>query len=177
MRGTPGKSVAQYVQAEIVLAEVVAPLRYAVGLVDGDQGQIDALEECQRVLLQQAFGGQVQQVERARPHRVDDAPLFVVREGRIQERRAYAELPQGADLILHQRDERRDDKTDSGLNDGRQLVAQGLAAACGHDDQRIAARERGGENLFLILAKIGIAVDLPQEVTRALDHPADHALF
>ena len=142
-----------------------------------NQGQVDAREKRQRVLLQQALRREIQQVERACAHSFDDAPLFVVREGRIQERRTHTELPQGAYLVLHQRDERRDDETGSRSNDGGQLVAQGLAAAGGHDDQRVTPFERLADDLFLGVAEIGIAVDLPQQVTRALDHRFDHALF
>ena len=48
-----GKPFAQNVQAQIVLPEVVPPLGDAMGLVDGDDGQLHVRQQRQGLLLQQ----------------------------------------------------------------------------------------------------------------------------
>ena len=58
---------------------------------------------------------------------------------RVEERRAHAELAQRLHLVLHQRDQRRDHDRRALAQQRRQLVAQRLAAAGGHEHQRVAA--------------------------------------
>src|SRR5262249_24789935 len=54
-------------------------------------------------------------------------------------------------LVLHQRDERRDDEGGGGAAqlEGWQLVAEALAGAGGHDDQDVASGDGGSDGLGL----------------------------
>ena len=53
------------------------------------------------------------------------------------------------DLVLHQRDEGRNDDGDAFADKCRQLVAETLATTRGHDDKCIATRHQGFDRLFL----------------------------
>src|SRR3546814_13706124 len=60
-------------------------------------------------------------------------------EGGVEVRGAHAELAQGLDLVLRQRDQRGDHDPAALAQDGRDLVAQRLAATGGHQHQRVVA--------------------------------------
>jgi hypothetical protein len=57
-----GPAFVQQVELAVFRAEVVAPLRDAVGLVNGEQGDGAAVEQAQEALHQQALGRDVEQV-------------------------------------------------------------------------------------------------------------------
>jgi len=59
------------------------------------------------------------------------------------------------DLILHQRDQRRDDKRCPAEGDGRELVAERLPCPRGHDKQEVPSGDSGAADSFLIDAKPG----------------------
>ena len=60
-------------------------------------------------------------------------------------------------LVVHERDERRDDQRGAAAGDGGKLVAEGLARAGGHDEQRVAAVDDGAADGLLIGAEGGEA--------------------
>lgn len=74
--------------------------------------------------------------------------------------RLDVELAQRGDLVVHQRDERRDDERDALADEARQLVQEGLAASGGHDDEAVAAGERGVDDLALQGAEL-VDVEVP----------------
>ena len=65
-------------------------------------------------------------------------PLLAGVERAVEQGRADAALAERVDLVFHQRDERADDQGDPGGHHGRQLVAEALAAAGGHDAKDVA---------------------------------------
>src|SRR3712207_2067246 len=69
--------------------------------------------------------------------------------------------PQRVHLILHQRDERRDDDRHAPAHQRRKLKAERLAAARRHDDDRVVAAEDGLDDLALPLAEALEAEELP----------------
>ena len=58
------------------------------------------------------------------------------------------------DLVLHQRDERREDERRRGSQHRRELVRERLARAGGHQRERVAAGERGAHDLLLPGAEV-----------------------
>ena len=60
------------------------------------------------------------------------------------------EAPDGVDLVLHQGDERGDDDGRAFHHQGGQLVAQGLAAARGHQDKGVAAVHQMPDDALLV---------------------------
>ena len=83
---------------------------------------------------------------------------------RVEERRAHAELQQRRDLVLHQRDQRRDDDPGAGAHQRRDLVAQRLAAAGRHQHQRVAAARRRGRRPRPGAAEARVAEGLAQQL-------------
>ncbi len=170
MRGTCGEALVQHGQLDVLGAEIVAPLRDAVRLVDGEQRDAGAcaqhaLEQAEKALGQQAFGRDVEQIQLARQqaplHRRAPRPQS---ERGVEEGGAHAELQQRIDLVLHQRDQRRDDDADAAAQQGGNLVAQRLAAAGGHQHQRIAAADDVVDDLGLGAAEGGVTEDGAQQL-------------
>ena len=72
-----GQSGDEFADFEVVRAEVVAPLEYAVGLVHGDQVDACGLAEEQEIVCEQAFGCDVEDAESsAVGHGVDALALL-----------------------------------------------------------------------------------------------------
>jgi len=152
------------VKRQVILAEVMTPLRHAVRLVDCDDRDRYAAQECSRFGLYESFRCDVQQVQFVVPQPLNDLLLCIVAQRRVQERRIDAELVQRADLVLHQCDQRRDDQTDAVAQQRRDLVAQRFAAAGRHQHERIPARHRCIDDHFLLAAKFRVAEGVLQEV-------------
>ena len=70
-------------------------------------------------------------------------------ERAVELRRTDPACAEAVHLVLHQRDEGRDDDGGATRAHGRGLVAERLAAAGGEHDERIASQEDGGHRLFL----------------------------
>jgi hypothetical protein len=100
------EALVQHRQAEVLGAEIVAPLRDAVRLVDREQRDPAVRQQLQAALGQQPLGGDVEQVEFAREHRPLDATHVVEPERGVEELGAHAVLAQRHHLVLHQRDQR-----------------------------------------------------------------------
>ena len=134
-----GPAFVQHRQAQVFRAEIVAPLRDAVGLVDGEQRDVAAFQQLQAAVGQQALGRHVQQVQLAGQESLLDVAGHAPFLRRVEEGGAHAEFGQRVDLVLHQRDQGRHDDTGAFAHQRRNLVAERLAAASGHQDQRVAA--------------------------------------
>lgn len=166
----------QHGQGEVVGPEVVAPLGDAVRLVDGEDGDLAAREEVQAAVQAQPLRGQVEQVELAGEElRLDRPPLVEVLRG-VHEPGPHAERPQRVDLVLHQRDQRGDDHTRTGPDQGRDLVAQRLAAAGRHEHDRVAAGDHMVDDRLLLAAE-GLVAEDPVQRSQRLTvrhcHPGD----
>jgi len=146
-----------------------------VRLVDRQQVDLappDRLEEeARREALRRAvddFGAAVADAVERR-HRIP----FVHRRG--DHRHRVAGLGQPQPLVLHQRDQRADDDRQVVGGEPRQLVAEALAAAGRHHDQRIAAFQGRDDRLSLPGPPVGVT-ELPQQFVRSfscVDH--DHS--
>ena len=87
----------------------------------------------------------------------------------VQLDRRNAELVELVALVLHQRDQRRDDHRDPGQQGRRQLVAQRLACAGRHRRERRPAGQHVGDDRFLAFAQ---GPDPEGPAQRALDRCA-----
>src|SRR5690606_31235392 len=104
-----GPAFVQAGQHQVVGAEVVPPLRHAVRLVDGEQGDVPAVEQFDGGGELQPLGRQIEQVELARDELgLDDAAFVEVLRG-VEEAGPDAERLHRVHLVLHEGDERRDD--------------------------------------------------------------------
>ena len=172
-----GEALVQRAQAEVFLAEVVAPLADAVRLVDREQAQqatlVQRLHHRQEARRQQPLRCDVEQ--RQPPGQqvaLDRRGLLRAQRG-VQEGRRHADLVERADLVLHQRDQRADHHRDplagAMAHDRRNLVAQTLAAAGGHQHQRVAAVDHLLDDVLLLAAEGGIAEHLGKHAPRGGD--------
>jgi hypothetical protein len=112
-----------------------------VCLVDREQGDpillVQLVEQLQEPLGQQPLRRNVDQVQLVTDEPPPDGARLVGSQRRVQDSRLHADQPQRRDLIGHQRDQRRHHHTDPGPKDRRDLVADRLAAAGRHQDDRI----------------------------------------
>ena len=139
---------AQRAQLAVFRAEFVSPFGDAMCLVDGEEGDRNSLEPGNGVRLRQALGRKIQQTIRAGGSVSHDARLSG-RHRAVERGRGNTHLEKLRDLILHERDERRND--DRGFSEQRsgQLVAERLAATGGHDHAGIFSGEQAAHDLFL----------------------------
>ena len=102
------KTPAQFAQAAILRTEFVAPLGYAVGLVDGEETE-SALREASRAFCTgDALRRQIRESGTPRRALGNHAVLFGLAQRTIEQRRRNAHLVELRDLVLHQRDQGRD---------------------------------------------------------------------
>ena len=141
-------------QAQVVGAEVVAPLGHAVRLVDDEQrDRAAARSRCGTRGLRTA------RARRRRPCACAVADLRPAPAGcprrRGEHHRGVAEVGEPRALVAHQRDQRRDDHGQVLPGERGELVAEALAAAGRHDHERVAPVERGLHRLALAGAEGG----------------------
>ena len=147
----------------------MAPLADAMGFVDGHQGERHALEAFQHGGLHQAFGGEVEQVQRAIADAAPDVPARFEGGARVQPFRRHTRLLQGGDLVGHQRDQRRDDKAETRPDERGDLIAQALAAAGGQHRERAAPGQQLADHAGLKPAKVRVAEGAAQDVARGIE--------
>ncbi len=160
--GHVGPPLVQCGEGEVVRPEVMSPLGDAVRLVDGEQRDRAAVEEPQCGLRPEAFRRQVEQVEVAGEERGLDLAALAGLLGGIQRARAHAEDAQGVDLVVHERDEGRDDYPDAFAHQCGYLVAERLAAPGRHEHDRVATGDDVIDDLLLARAVVAVAEHAPQ---------------
>ena len=167
-----GPALVEQIELDVLRAEVMTPLGDAMGLVDGEQGDAALAQQGQEALGQQTFRGHVEQIEGAGDQALLHRPRLLPGLGGIEEGRPHPELAQGVHLVLHQGDQGGDDDTGTGPRQGRDLVAQGLAATGGHEHQGVAAGDDPVDDRPLGAAEFGVAEDPPQQVQGLRWHPS-----
>ena len=137
----------------VLRAEVVAPLRDAVRLVDGVERNPYLAQERHVVLLGERFGSEVEQLGLARQHvraYLRDSRLVERRIEEMGDARLGREGAHGIHLVLHQGDQRRDDDGHPVHEQRRELVTQRLAPARGHEHERILPLQYIADDRLLI---------------------------
>ena len=160
-------------ELEVVGPEVVAPLRDAVRLVDGEEGDLRGLELGEEALVVEALRGDVEQSQTAVAQPVRDVPGLVGTEARVEARGIHSPAGEEVDLVLHQRDQRRDDDRHAVEHERRELVAEALAAAGREDGQRRAAGEQRLDDLLLAGAEGVEAEPLREDIGGARGRVGD----
>ena len=152
------ETLGQATKHAVVRAKLVSPLRDAVGLVDGYQARIAAFEQVAESIRVDPLGRDVEQLDRSVHHLSLNLRGVHRREGAVQILRVRAGPLQRRDLVEHQRDQRRDHHGQAVGEDCRQLIAERLAAAGWHQDQRIATAEHVLDRLPLLRSEGVVAV-------------------
>jgi hypothetical protein len=165
-----GKLFVQQAELQIIRAEVVPPLGYAVGFIYREQRQRHLMQQFQHTRLYQALRRYVQQLDLPAPQTLLYGPLLIGAEAGIQIGSGNAQLCQGIDLILHERDQRRNHHRQALAGQGRDLVTQGFATPSRHQHQRIRSFAKALNDRFLLTAKGGVAKGVLQNVHRGVGH-------
>jgi hypothetical protein len=141
---------AQCAELHVLGPEVVPPLRHAVRLVDGEQRDPEAVEPRQERVAHQRLGRDVQEVQLARVQPCERAPRVRRLQRRVVEGRLDAVRHEGVDLVLHERDQGRDDDRGARAMQCGHLVTERLAAAGGHEDEGVLAVDQALDDLRLL---------------------------
>jgi hypothetical protein len=147
-------------------AEVVAPFGDAVRLVDGEKLHGPLLQAVDEAVEREAFGGDVEQAVLARVEAAVTALRLLGAEGRVHEGGRDAGGAELVDLILHQRDQRRDDDGQAGRGAGEsgELETERLPAPVGSTGERVAVGEGRGDDVALQRPEPVVAEDLLEQV-------------
>ena len=106
-RGTPAKRIEQRPQLAIVGAEIVAPFADAMRLVDREQRQSAPAEQAAETPRSRALRRDVKQVELAGAEARRSSPRARA-SAEVSEAARMPIASRRADLVVHQRDQRRD---------------------------------------------------------------------
>ena len=149
-QGGPPRQLLQKVQNfQIARAEILPPLGDAVRLVDREQRDLQLLRERAEAVGQQPLRRDVEDLVSAEARVAVGLAQLLDGHGAVDAAGRDAGVLQGHDLILHERDERRDDERQPRQQQGRDLIAERLARAGGHDGQRVPPGQKGADDLLL----------------------------
>lgn len=118
-------------------AEVLAPLTYAVGLVNGHERHANAavrrglLRKGQKTRLEQALRCHIHKLVAAFARPLEHGILLSRRKAGVEITGSRTRREQRTGLVLHKRQQRTHHKGDAGQHERRHLVANGLAGTCG----------------------------------------------
>ena len=131
-------------------------------LVDREETRAGAPDERERTGLREPLGRYVEEAQRTCVQPLDGlaACRMVVR--RIEGRGRDSTAAQLCHLVVHQRDERRYHDGEAFAQEGRQLIAQRLAAAGRHDGEYIGAGQHLLDDRGLPGTKIVEAENRPE---------------
>ncbi len=151
--GHAGQCVAQIGQPQVRRAEVVAPLRDAVGLVDHDEAHVPCLYLGGEVAAGELLGREVCQAHPPQAYALERHGALRAAQPRVDGRRRDAGRGEIVYLVFHERDERCHHYGDSAQHHGRHLKGDGFAAARGQQADGIVPVEHRADNLGLALAE------------------------
>ena len=105
--GHRGETLAQRAKLRVLGAEIMPPLRHAVGFIDREQGQREFIESAQEILADHPLGADVEQFQLAAMQlRQGRARLILAQRG-VVAGGLHPVGEQRIDLVFHQRDQRR----------------------------------------------------------------------
>ena len=163
--GRRAEPLAHVADAEIARAEVVAPFADAMRLVHREQRHADRAQPLGRAAHVEALGRHVEQLDLTALRARKPARHLGAGQRRVDERGRQIARGERVDLILHQRDERRDDHGESREHERGHLEAQRFAAAGGQDHERVALLQHRLDGALLSGAKVGVAEARAQELS------------
>ena len=123
--------------------EVLSPLRDAMGFVHGHHGDIRLFGKIPEQLSFQSLRCHIDHLIGSGTGLFQGGIEFPAGKSAVDVGRFDPSRFQCLDLILHQRDQRRDDQGDPRKEQGWDLVAERFAGPGGHDPQYIPALEQG----------------------------------
>ena len=143
-------------------------------LVDDDEPDAGGRERLHEVATAETLRRSEQERDPARGDRAEPRLDLVRRQGRVDDRGPLGDRRrQLVDLVLHQRDERREDDGGAGEEHRRELVGQRLARARRHERKGVAPGEGAADDLFLSGPEVVEAEELAQGRLQVCGHPGE----
>src|SRR2546426_4492650 len=161
VHGDAREGRAQHAELPVLRAKVVAPLADAVRLVHREESRVRTREALCEALHHQALRRHVEQMVPARVEAGEDLRALPARLAAVEKSGRHARLAQAVHLVLHERDQRRDDDGEAAQVRGGRLVAERFAAARGQHHERVASLENGADGLGLQRKEAVVAPDAP----------------
>jgi len=146
------------------------PLRDAVRFVDGEQGNIKALQERQHARLHQALRRQVEHFHFATLDPRRQVTLLLGTQRGVQRRSGDAQFFERGDLVVHQGDQRRYHHRQAFAQQRRHLETQGLAATGRHQYQCVAAIGHALNDCTLTATETVVAEDVLENALSLFEH-------
>ncbi|MNO92050.1 hypothetical protein D3C76_836120 [compost metagenome] len=165
-----GEQFRQLAQLQVFRAEVMAPLGHAVGFVDGEQRDVQPLQEAQHARLHQTLGREVEHFHFTAADPCRQVTLLLGTERGVQCRGGHTQFFQGRDLIVHQRDQRRNHDRQAVAQQRRHLEAQGFTTTGRHQDQGIAATGHALNDCTLAATETVVAEDVLEDALSLFEH-------
>jgi hypothetical protein len=135
------KVAAQAGELAVLGSEVMAPLAYAVGFIDGKGSHLNPLEKAEERPRQQPFRRHEEQAHLSAEQGELDGSTLCRRQAAVDGRGRVAAELQRVHLVLHERDQGRDDNVHPAGHHWRHLVAERLASAGRQHYQGVALLE------------------------------------
>jgi hypothetical protein len=145
-----GKYPGKHGQRQVIRPEVVPPLGDTVRFIDGHERQAQSLQRLDELGQGEPLWRDVEELDRLRRDLAKHLRHLARTQGAVQELRGDAVLPRRIHLVLHERDKRADDHSRPGQKERRELIAQGLPAARGHDSEHVPLRKDGPDDVLLV---------------------------
>ncbi len=133
----PGQGLDKVQNLQIAGPEVLTPLGNAVGLIHRHQGNFLPGHVFQKGGLFQPFRGDINEPVGPAADAPPDLPALLQALGTVELGRRNPRAGEGRHLIPHQGDQGGDHQGQPRQQQGRDLVAQGLSAAGGHNAQHV----------------------------------------
>ena len=155
-------------EAQVVGPEVMAPRGHAVRLVDRDQRGRDGRDLREDLGVRELLGGEEQEPYVALAGAAEHLGPGALGLGRAEPGGGQADLLERGDLVLLQRQQRRDDDRAPAEQDARDLVGQRLARAGRRHEQHVLAVDERADRLLLARQQLPVAEPL---LRRLADRP------
>jgi hypothetical protein len=124
-------------------------------LVDNEEIHLRGAECLEELRILEPFRRREYEVDIARANLLEDPLDFARRYRRVDRTRPHVQLRKLVRLILHQRDQRRDDNRGARKMERRQLIAQRFARSGGHDRDGVAPGDDRLDDLALSGTELG----------------------
>ena len=158
-------------ELEVVRTEVVPPLRDAVRLVDCEERDRHLRELGEEALVVEPLRRHVEELQPPGAEALRDIAHLLGAEAGVEPGGIDALSYEGVDLILHERDQRRDDDGDSVEQQCRELVAKALAGPGREHSERRATVEQRVDDLLLPGAEVREPEPSGEHLARVVSFP------
>ena len=150
----PSELLAYLRNSQVARPEIVAPLADTVRFVHREERHTHTSQSFGRRTDVESLGRHVEELHFSTGDARHALGNLALTECTVDERSRYAARRQRVDLILHQGDERADHDRQPGQQEGRYLIAHGLAAAGGQHDKGVAAGEHAADGPLLSRSEV-----------------------